>query len=229
VHRRRVPVKARMSVRIEVWSDVVCPWCNVGKRRLEKALARFEHADEVEVVWRSFQLEATFGEGVRKPVHEDLAEKFGTSIAQAREMTDHVKGLAAQEGLAFDAGRAWMVNTLDAHRVAHLAKGHGLLGQMHERLMRAHHIEGEMLDDSQTLVRLADEVGVPGDEVRRVLAGNEYAEQVREDIRQAAELGASGVPFFVLNGAYSISGAQPVDMFLTALRTAYDHAATPTR
>lgn len=216
-------------MRVEVWSDVVCPWCYIGKRRFEQALSRFEYADQVEVVWRSFQLEPSFPEGVQQPVHEYLAEKFGTTPDAARGMTDQVKALAAQEGLAFDAARAWMVNTFDAHRIAHLAKGHGLLGQMHERLMRAHHIEGQLVNDPPTLVRLAGEVGLPADEIRQVLSGDDYAADVRADARRAAELGGTGVPFFVLDGTYGISGAQPVDTFLSALRTAHDRAATSAR
>lgn len=212
------------SVRVEVWADFVCPWCYLGKRRLENALAQFEHADDVEMVWRSYQLEPSFADGERVPVHDYLAARTGSSIPEARAMTDHVKGLAAQEGLAFDAGKAWMVNTFDAHRIAHLAKTHGLLDAMYERLMRAHHIEGHVLDDPAVLVRLAGEVGVPDEQARRVLVSDDYAEQVREDIRSAAAVGVTGVPFFVLNDAHPISGAQPAVTFLTALRTAHQAA-----
>lgn len=211
-------------MRVEVWSDVVCPWCYIGKRRLEKALAAFDHADEVEVVWRSFQLDPAHPKGVREPIYEHLAKKFGGSPAEVRAMTDQVKTLAAQDGLAYDFDRATAVNTFDAHRVAHLAKAHGLGNEMHERLLRAHLSEGETVDDTETLVRLAAEVGVPADAVTRVLASDEYTRDVEDDIRQAQMFGATGVPFFVLDRAYGISGAQPVETFLSALRTAYDQA-----
>ncbi len=215
-------------MKIEVWSDVVCPWCYIGKRRLDRALAGFARAGDVEVEWRSFQLDPAYPKGARRPVLAHLAQKFGGSVDQVRAMTDRVRSLAAEEGLAYDFDRAVAVNTVDAHRVSHLAKAHGLGGQLHERLMRAHLMEGETLDDAETLVRLAGEVGVPGDEVRRVLAGDEYAKDVEADGREAQMLGANGVPFFVLDRRYGISGAQPLEVFARALRTAYEHAGPAT-
>jgi predicted DsbA family dithiol-disulfide isomerase len=207
-------------MRVEVWSDVVCPWCYIGKRRLERALESFEHASEVEVVWRSFQLDPSFPKGVRKPVYEALMEKTGGSAAQVRAMTEQVKAVAAEEGLVYDFEASSMVNTFDAHRLAHLAEVHGVGAAMHERLMRAQLVEGATLDDAETLVRLSEEVGVPAQEARRVVAGDEYASAVEGDIRQAQELGVTGVPFFVLDRAYGLSGAQPLEAFLSALRTA---------
>ena len=216
-------------MRVEVWSDVVCPWCYIGKRRLERALEGFEHAGEVEVEWRSFQLDPSHPKGVRQPVYESLAQKTGGSTAQVRAMTDRVKALGAEEGLEYDFENAISVNTFDAHRLTHLAKAHGLGAETHERLMRAQLIEGETLDDVETLVRLGAEVGVPADEARRVLAGDDHTRDVEEDIREARMLGANGVPFFVLDRTYGVSGAQPVEMFLSALRTAYEHEGTPAR
>lgn len=206
---------------IEVWSDVVCPWCYIGKRRLEGALASFEHADEVEVLWRSFQLDPSYPKGDRQPVYEALAAKTGGSPAQVRAMTGQVTALAAEEGLAYDFDRATMVNTFDAHRLTHLARAHAQGDQMHERLMRAQLIEGEALDDPETLVRLGAEVGVPADETRRMLAGDDYVQDVEDDVSQARMLGVTGVPFFVLDRTYGISGAQPVEAMLSALRTAH--------
>lgn len=213
---------------VEVWSDIVCPWCYLGKRRLERALRQFEHADEVEVVWRSYQLDPSHPKDRPEPVYESLAKKFGGSTAQLRAMTDRVKGLAAEEGLSYDFDRAIAVNTFDSHRIIHLAQSHGLGPQAHERLMRAHLVEGETLDTA-TLVRLVGELGVPADEARRVLDGAEFTAAVEDDIREARALGANGVPFFVLDRTYGVSGAQPVDVFLTALRTAHDHAGAPAR
>ncbi|MDX3850669.1 DsbA family oxidoreductase [Streptomyces sp. AK02-01A] len=219
----------KTSIRVEVWSDVVCPWCYIGKRRLEKALAGFEHADEVEVVWRSFQLDPAYPKGPGRPVYEALAEKTGGSTAQVRAMTAQVAALAEQEGLVYDFDRATMANTFDAHRLAQLAKAHGLGAEMHERLLSAQLTEGESLGDTETLVRLGAEVGVPADEARRVLAGDEYAADVAADIREARTLGATGVPFFVLDRAYGVSGAQPVETFLSALRQAHHHSGAATR
>jgi predicted DsbA family dithiol-disulfide isomerase len=213
----------RTIMRIDVWSDVVCPWCYIGKRRLETALTRFEHADQVQVHWHSFQLDPSHPKGHREPVYDTLAKKIGAPPAQVRAMTQQVTDLAAAEGLAYALDRAVSVNTLDAHRLSHLAAQHGLGGQMHERLLKAHLIDGEVVDDLDTLVWLGAEVGVPEDEARQVLAGDKYIGDVEADIREAQRLGATGVPFFMLNRTYGVSGAQSADTFLSALRKA--HAA----
>jgi len=214
------------TVRVEVWSDVVCPWCYIGKRRLERALEDFEHADGVEVVWRSFQLDPAFPEGVRQPVPEMLERKTGGSPEQIRAMQERVTELAAQEGLTYDLGNAIMVNTVDAHRLAHLAGEHGLGDRAHERLLRAQLAEAQVLDDPGTLVRLGVEIGLPEDEVRAVVTGDAYAREVEADLREARALGVTGVPFFVFGRAFAVSGAQPVETFLTALRRAHERART---
>jgi predicted DsbA family dithiol-disulfide isomerase len=211
------------GVLVEVWSDIVCPWCYIGKRRLETALGRFEHAGDVELVWRSFQLDPSIPRGTAEPVYDALAKKFGGTKAQVKAMTAQVGELAEAEGLHYDFERAVSINTFDAHRLIHLAKAHGLGAEAHERLMRANLIEGETLD-TPTLVRLGAELGVPAEEAQRVLSGDEYTADVEDDIRQARMYGASGVPFFVLNQAYGVSGAQSADVFLQALRTAYEAA-----
>ncbi|KAK1184857.1 DsbA family oxidoreductase [Streptomyces sp. NBS 14/10] len=213
------------TLRIDIWSDVVCPWCYIGKRRLETALGRFEHADEVELRWHSFQLDPSHPQGHRRPVFETLAEKTGAPPAQIRPMTRQVTELAAAEGLKYDLEAAVSVNTIDAHRLTHLAAAQGLDGQMRERLLRAHLCEGEVVDEPDTLVRLGAEVGVPEDEIRRMLDGGAYADEVRADFDEGRRFGATGVPFFVLNRAYGISGAQSSDTFLSALRTV---SANPT-
>jgi predicted DsbA family dithiol-disulfide isomerase len=200
-------------VKIEVWSDIVCPWCYIGKRRLESALADFDHAVEVE--WRSFQLDPTFPRGTAIPVYEGLAQKFGGDV---RAMTERVSELAEVEGLHYDYDHAVMVNTFDAHRLTHHAKAQGLGGEMHERLMRAQLVEGETVNDVDTLVRLAEDVGVEG--ARPVVTSDQYTSDVEADIREARLLGATGVPFFVLDRKYGVSGAQPVEVFASALRQA---------
>ena len=205
-------------MKIEVWSDIVCPWCYIGKRRLESAIADFDH--DVEVEWRSFQLDPTFPRGEAIPVYEGLAKKFGGNV---REMTDRVSELAAVEGLHYDYDHAVMVNTFDAHRVAHHAKSQGLGGEMHERLMRAQLIEGETINDVDTLVRLAEDIGVEG--TREVATTDRYTAEVEADIHEARLLGATGVPFFVLDRKYGVSGAQPVEVFASALRQAQENAA----
>ncbi|MDI5961689.1 DsbA family oxidoreductase [Streptantibioticus silvisoli] len=210
------------AVRVEIWSDVVCPWCYIGKRRLEQALASFEHAEDVEIVWRSFQLDPSFPSGVRRPALDVLMEKTGGSREQAREMTAHVSKLAADVGLEYRLDESVMVNTLDAHRLTRLATAHGLGSQAHERLLRAQLVESQVLDDTETLVRLGVEIGLPEGETRTVLSGDGYRDEVEDDIREGQRIGVSGVPFFVLNRAYGLSGAQPAETFLQALRTVHD-------
>jgi predicted DsbA family dithiol-disulfide isomerase len=212
-------------VKIEVWSDVVCPWCYIGKRRLEHALRDFEHADEVEVTWRSFQLNPDTPKGTAVPTMEYLASRFGP---QSKAMTGRVAELARAEGLDFDFDAALTVNTLDAHRVLHLANDLGVGDAAKERLLRAHFTEGADLSDPDVLAGLLGEVGVDQGRARAVLASREYAEAVRDDFEEAERLGANGVPFFVIDRKYGISGAQPAEAFLHALRTAYaDEAAAP--
>jgi predicted DsbA family dithiol-disulfide isomerase len=209
-------------VKIEIWSDVVCPWCYIGKRRLEHALREFEHAGEVEISWRSFQLNPDAPRGTAVPTMDYLATRFGP---QAGAMTGRVAELARAEGLDFDFDAALTVNTLDAHRLLHLAADLGLGDAAKERLLRAHFTEGADLSDPDTLVALLSEVGADPDRVRAVLAGREYADAVRDDIEAAQRLGANGVPFFVIDRKYGISGAQPAEAFLHALRTAYANEA----
>ena len=210
-----------MTLRIEVWSDIVCPWCYIGKRRLERALADFEHADEVEVLWRSFQLDPTFPQGVSEPVYDSLAKKMNAPREQVQAMTEQVQQVAAQEGLRYDFAGGVMVNTFDAHRLTHLAREHGLGDAAHERLMNAQLVQGRVLNDVDTLVELAGEIGLDTERARAVLEGDQYADQVRADIDDARRLGATGVPFFVLDRALGISGAQPLEVFSAALDKAY--------
>ena len=205
-------------MKIEIWSDVVCPWCYIGKRRLERALGEFEHADEVEIAWRSFQLNPDTPAGTAVPTSEYLVQRFGP---QASQMTGRVAALGRDEGLVLDFDSSLTVNTLDAHRLLHLAADLGVGDAAKERLLRAHFTEGADLSDHETLVRLAGEAGVDQVRAREVLAGTEYADAVRADIELAQAFGATGVPFFVIDRKYGISGAQPAEAFLQALRTAY--------
>jgi predicted DsbA family dithiol-disulfide isomerase len=212
-------------MKVEIWSDVVCPWCYIGKRRFERALSAFEGAADVEVTWHAFQLNPEQPRGVRTTHGEYLMTKLGISADQLREMNERVVSLAAAEGLAYDFDRYQVINTLDAHRVAHLGAVHGLGDAVQERFLRGQLCEGEVLDDPDTLVRLGTEVGIPADEIRDVLAGNRYAAEVRADIDEARALGINGVPFYVIDRRYGISGAQSSEMFLGALAQAHAEAA----
>ncbi|MEX5633390.1 DsbA family oxidoreductase [Parafrankia sp. FMc2] len=207
-------------MKVEVWSDVVCPWCYIGKRRLEKALASYEHAGEVEVVWRSFQLDPTQRRGENLPTSQMLASKYGVSPAEATAMNDRVTALAAEEGLAYRLDLAVTANTLDAHRLIHFAATRGLADAAQDRLLRAALVDGAAVDDPDTLVRLAAEVGLPADATREALDGGAYAEDVRADLEQARALGIRGVPFYAVDRTYGVSGAQPVETLLDLLRRA---------
>ena len=207
-------------MKVEIWSDVVCPWCYIGKRRFETAVAASARAADIEVIWRSFQLNPDHPRGLRRRHDEYLAEKLGRPVADVHALDQRVTALAAEEGLAYDFERYTVVNTFDAHRVAHLAASHGLGDAIQERLLRAQLVEGEVLDDAATLVRLAAEVGVPAAETETALAGDAYAAEVVDDLRTADALGIHGVPFFVIDRAYGVSGAQPAATFAQVLEMA---------
>ncbi len=209
-----------MSVKIEIWSDMVCPWCYIGKRRLERALGEFEHAGEVEIEWRSFQLNPDAPVGQAIPTLDYLARRFGP---QAQDMVARVADLGRAEGLDLNLGTALTVNTADAHRVLHFSAERNVASAAEERLMRAHFSEGADLSDPGTLASILGEaeIGLDPDQVRAVLKGTEYADAVRADIEEAYALGANGVPFYVIDRKYGIPGAQPAEVFLRALRTAY--------
>jgi predicted DsbA family dithiol-disulfide isomerase len=207
-------------MRIDIWSDVVCPWCYLGKRRLEQALAGFEHRAEVEVVWHSFQLDPSAVTS-DEPTADRLAAKLGTDRAGVRAMHDRMAALAAEVGLDFHFEGTTATNTFDAHRLLHLAAEHGRQGELKERLLRGYFTDGERVGDHETLVRLAVEVGLPEAVVRELLAGDDRADQVHADLAQARAYGISGVPFFVLDARYGISGAQPTEVFSQALDQAW--------
>jgi predicted DsbA family dithiol-disulfide isomerase len=212
-----------MSMKVEIWSDVVCPWCYIGKRRFEAALARFAHAEDVELVWRSFELDSTAGpsDTQQGSYVARLATKYGSSTEQAQGMIDTMTAAAAEEGLDFRFDLARPGNTFDAHRLLHLAKEHGLQDTLKERLDRATFTEGSPASDHGALRGLALEVGLPQDRVDAVLGSDEFAADVRADEDQARAYGISGVPFFVIEGKYGISGAQPADTVLQALEQAW--------
>ena len=212
-----------MSMQVEIWSDVVCPWCYIGKRRFEAALARFEHRDEVELVWRSFELDpAAPPSAAEQGGYADrLAAKYGRSVAEAQSMIDTMTATAKEEGLGFRFDLARPGNTFDAHRLLHLALEHGLQDALKERLDRATFSEGLPSSEHAALGALAVEVGLPADEVDAVLASGRYADAVRADEAKARAYGISGVPFFVVDAKFAISGAQPADLVLQALEQAW--------
>jgi predicted DsbA family dithiol-disulfide isomerase len=209
-------------MRIEIWSDVVCPWCYVGKRRFERALAGFPHRDQVVVVHRSFQLDPSQPQGATQPRGEVLRRKYGWSDAQVTAREAQMRETAAGEGLDFKLGNALTGNTADAHQLIHLALARGIQDAVVERLYRGYFTEGRSLFDHESLVELGAEAGLAPDEARAVLAEGRYAHAVAADGQEAHALGATGVPFFVIANRYGISGAQPTPVFAEVLARAWD-------
>jgi predicted DsbA family dithiol-disulfide isomerase len=209
-------------VNVEIWSDIACPWCYVGKRRFEAALAGFEHRDEVTVTWRSFELDPHAPKERPGDRAEQLASKYRTSVEQAREMHRQMTEVAAGEGLEFNFDIARSGNTFDAHRLLHLAHDHGAQDALKERLMRAHLTEGELVSDHAALERLAVDAGLPTNDVRDVLATDRYAAAVREDEQTAHAIGITAVPFFVVDRAIGAAGAQPPEILGELLRRGWE-------
>ncbi|MFC8430044.1 DsbA family oxidoreductase [Streptomyces sp. NPDC057253] len=211
-------------MRVEIWSDIACPWCYVGKARFEKALEAFPHRDGVEVVHRSFELDPGRAKGDVQPVLAMLSKKYGMSQAQAQAGEDNLGAQAAAEGLDYRTRDRDHGNTFDLHRLLHLAKEQGKQDELVQIFYRANFAEERSLfsEGDERLVELAVEAGLDAGEVRKVLADpTAYADEVRADEREAAELGANGVPFFVLDRKYGVSGAQPAEVFTQALTQAW--------
>lgn len=210
-------------MRVEIWSDIACPWCYVGKARFEKALDAFPHRDEVEVVHRSFELDLGRAKGDIQPVLKMLTKKYGMSEAQAQAGEENLGAQAAAEGLAYRTRDRDHGNTFDMHRLLHFAKERGRQDELIGLLYKANFAEERtVFNDDERLVELAVAAGLDADASREVLADPKaYADEVRADEREAAELGANGVPFFVLDRKYGVSGAQPAEVFAQALTQAW--------
>jgi predicted DsbA family dithiol-disulfide isomerase len=209
-------------VRIDIWSDVVCPWCYLGKRRFEHALGAFDRRDEVEVVYRSFELDPRMPRGEARPKVPLLAAKLGRSEAEVREMEAQLERLAAADGLEYNLEGGLIGSTFDAHRVLHLAKERGVQAAVAERFFKAYFTEQRSLFDEDSLTEVAVDAGLDREDVRRVLQEGAYVDDVRADIEQARALGANGVPFFVLDERYGVSGAQSTETFTAALTKAFE-------
>jgi len=211
------------QLRIDVWSDIACPWCYVGKRRLERALAEFPHTKEVEVFWHAFELDPAAPKERDPSVShaERIAKKYGMTIEQARKNSDRLTEIARGEGLSFDFEHIRSGNTFDAHRLVHLGHERGRQDAVKERLLSAYLEQGALMSDHGTLLRLAVEAGLDEREVADVLASDQYADAVRADEAQARELGINGVPCFVLDGRFAVSGAQTPQVLLSALHQAW--------
>jgi predicted DsbA family dithiol-disulfide isomerase len=208
-------------MRIDIWSDLVCPWCYIGKRRLEHALAQMGDASAVEIVHRSFQLNPSAPMGETSPRRDYLMKKYGWSSAQADKIDADMEARAAADGLEYHLGPAGLTgNTFDAHRLMHLARERGVQDQAVERFFRGYFTEQRSLFDKESLVTLAVDAGLGAEDARRVLGGSDYADAVKADMNEAQALGVSGVPFFVFDQRLGVSGAQTIDVFVDALKQA---------
>lgn len=209
-------------MKIEIWSDYVCPFCYIGKRRFEAALAQFPHRDELEVVFKSFELDpdADRDSDVKSP--EMLMKKYGMSREQVDANLAHLTEQAREVGLEYHLAEAIQTNTFDAHRLTWFAAEHGKMDEMAERLLRAHFTETKHIGDRETLANLAADIGLDREQVLDMLAAGEYADEVRADEQEAQQLGIRGVPFFVIDRRYAVSGAQPTEVFLQALEAAFE-------
>lgn len=209
-------------MKVEIWSDVMCPFCYIGKRRFEHALKNFEHSDEVEIIWRSFQLNPDMETDADANINEYLAEVKGWSLDQARQMNQRVTNMAADEGLEYNMEQAVVANSYDAHRLVQFAKDHGKGDEMEELLFKSYFTDGKNIADHQTLVNLADQIGLDPAEAENVLQSNKYSNAVDHDIQLAKNINITGVPFFLFDRRFAISGAQETEAFLKALKQTWD-------
>ncbi len=214
-------------MKIEIWSDVMCPFCYIGKRKLEQALEVFPHKNTVEIEWKSFQLNPYAEYNPEKDIYDTLAEIKGQSREWAISMHQYVKEMAAKVGLHFDFDQAKIANTWDAHRMLQLSKKYNLGNEMEERLFRAYFTEGAIISDHSTLIQLANEVGLNPEEAKKILENDDFTQEVQEDLQTAKQFGINGVPFFGFNRKYGISGAQESEYFLEMLEKVYAETLPP--
>jgi protein disulfide-isomerase len=209
-------------MKVDIWSDVRCPFCYIGKRKFEEALAQFPHKDEIEVVWHSFELDPSLKTDPTINSLEYLARRKGMSLSEVQQMAQHVASAAQEAGLSLDSGNTLVANTFNAHRLIQMAQTRGLAGEAQEHLFQAFFTDGQNIDDARTLAAIGASIGLEQSEVDEMLSSTAYDEIVRQDESQAQSLGINGVPFFVFDNKYAISGAQPPAAFLQALQQSWD-------
>ncbi|HVW98282.1 MAG TPA: DsbA family oxidoreductase [Mucilaginibacter sp.] len=208
-------------MKVEIWSDVMCPFCYIGKRRFEQALANFEQKGRIETEWKSFQLNPDMETDPALNIDQYLADKKGWTIDHARQMNDYVTKMAAEAGLTYNMDKAKVANSFKAHRFSHFAKERGLGNEAEEQLFKAYFTDGKNIDDDQVLAGIGDALGLNAADVNTVLTTDAYADAVRDDVDTARYLGIQGVPFFVFNGKYAVSGAQATAVFEQTMEKAF--------
>lgn len=205
------------KMQIEIWSDIMCPFCYIGKRKFEAALAQFEGREDVEIVWKSYQLSPDMVTDTSTNVNQYLVEHKGISLQEAARMNAYVTDMAAKEGLVYNFDKTIVANSFNAHRFAHFAKQYGKQDEAEERLFSAYFSEGKNLDDHTVLLQLGEDIGLDTTILKAALESGMYADEVRADIKEAAQLGVRGVPFFVFDRKYAVSGAQDSKVFLETM------------
>lgn len=212
---------ATEKMKVEIWSDIMCPFCYIGKRKFEHAMKDFSHSDQVEVIWHSYQLDPGISYEPGRDLYSYLAERKGQTLEWSKGVHQHVTNMAKEVGLTYDFDRAVIANSFDAHRLIQLSKKYDKGDEAEERLFRAYFTEGKNVSDHATLVELGAEIGLDREEISKTLASDAYAEAVDRDIKEAMQIGVQGVPFFVIDRKYGISGAQPSEAFLQTLEKSF--------
>ncbi|HCN85121.1 MAG TPA: disulfide bond formation protein DsbA [Sphingobacteriaceae bacterium] len=216
-------------MKVEIWSDIMCPFCYIGKRRFENALEQFPNKENIEIQWRSFQLAPELKTDTSKSVHEYLAEKKGWSLDYSEDVNNKMTATAKEAGLEYNFDKAIVANSFNAHRLSHLATKYNLQDAAEERLFAAYFTEGKNIDNNETLIQLGNEIGLPETEIRKMLDSDLYANEVQQDIYLAQKIGVRGVPFFVLDNKYAVSGAQTIETFIGALEKAWEESFNKTK
>jgi len=209
-------------MKVEIWSDVMCPFCYIGKRKFEKALAEFPEKANIELEWKSFQLAPDMKTTIGKNIHQYLAEHKGFSLDEAKRMNDHVTAMAEKVGLTYNFDKSVVANSFNAHRFSHFAKLKGKQNEAEEKLFQAYFTDGKNIDDYNTLIQLGEEIGLDAMELRTALEKGAFADEVKADIEEAQQLGVQGVPFFVFDRKYAVSGAQESAAFTQVLQKSFE-------
>jgi predicted DsbA family dithiol-disulfide isomerase len=210
------------KMQVEIWSDVMCPFCYIGKRKFEAALSQFVHKENIEVIWKSYMLNPEMKTDTNKNSIVALAEHKGISIEESKEMHKYVVEMATDAGLKYNMDKTISANSFNAHRLTHYAKSQGKQLEIEEKLFEAYFILGKNIDDTNTLIGLGESVGLSKETLAKVIKGNDYAEDVRQDVYEAQQVGVRGVPFFVFDRKYAVSGAQESAVFLQSLQKSFD-------
>lgn len=219
---KNISINKPTKMKVEIWSDIICPFCYIGKRHFEAALAKFADAENIEIEWKSFQLDPTLPKPASKlNVYEYLAQRKGISTEQSKAMHGQVMQMAKAAGLDYNFDKAVVANSFDAHRLIQFAKTKNMGDAAEERFFKAYFIEGKDMCDAATLLALGKEIGLVESELKAVLESEQFSDEVKRDIFEADQVGVTGVPFFVFNDKYAVSGAQPIAVFLNTLEKSF--------